>query len=124
MSISTNTILKKLKGSPIQTFIANWAMFEEVITNVYRTGRMAPEDTHLLGSLRYAIRDHYNQWADVLHPYWQKVKVGGKRVESDPFLALMDASLNSSFASTWEAIQILPVAREALNLMVSDQGLR
>lgn len=122
MTISTKTIVKQLKGSPIQTFIANWAMFEELISSVYRSGTMEPEDTHLLGSLRYAIRDHYAQWADVLRPYWQKVKVGGRRVESDPFLTLIDSSLTSEFSSTWEAVQILPVAREALSLMVQDQS--
>ncbi len=123
MSISTKTIEKKLKGSPIHTFIANWALFEDVITDVYRSGTLAPEDNHLLGSLRFAIRDHYNQWADVLRPYWQKVRVGGRRVESDPFLALVESSISSGFTGTWEAVQILPVAREALNLMVSDQAV-
>ena len=120
MGLSTKSILMRLSGSPMQTFVANWDMLEELVTAVYNTGKVEPTDKHLFKSLQYALRDHYKEWADVLRPYWQQVKVAGRMLTEDPFNLMMEAPEVAGLAENWDMMQSLPAAREALNLLLQD----
>jgi hypothetical protein len=123
MSLSTRTIFLKLQDSPMRTFLANWVMFEELVVDIHASGKIDEEDIDLLGSLRFALKHHYRQWADVLRPYWQQVKVAGKLLRQDPFLNMLDTSVFSGQGDSYAAVETLAVVRETLNLMVSDQKI-
>ena len=123
MSLSTKTIFLKLKDSPMRTFLANLVMFEELVVSIHSSGRIEDEDLDLLGSLRYALKHHYHQWAEILQPYWMEVKIAGKLLRQDPFLNILDTSVFSGQSDSYEAVEGLAAVRETLNLMVSDQGI-
>ena len=123
MSLSTRTILLQLQDSPMRTFLANWVMFEELVVDIHASGKIDEEDLDLLGSLRYAIQHHYEQWADMLLPYWQQVKVAGKRLRQDPFLNMLETSLLTAREDSYTAVESLSAVRETLNLMVADQKI-
>lgn len=120
MTLSTRTIYLKLQDSPMRTFLANWVMFEDLVVDIHRTGRLEEDDQHLLSSLRYAIKHHYHQWAEHLRPYWQNVKIAGRALAHDPFEAMLDTSVFASHSGTYDAVQTLAVVRETFNLMVVD----
>ena len=121
MTLSTKTIYLKLQDSPMSTFLGNWVMFEELVVSVHSSGQLKDDDRDLLGSLRYALKHHYDQWMDVLRPYWQQVKVAGKALSDDPFLASLNTSVFPGNSSSYEAVEGLIAVRETLNLMVSEQ---
>lgn len=102
----------------IDLFIANWEMLEELVTDVYSKGQVDPTDRDLFGSLKFALKRYYRLLAEELKPFWRQVKVAGKLLKNDPFAELLDAPGLSAFLTNWEAIQKVPAAREALNLML------
>ena len=122
MSLSTRTIFLKMKDSPMGTFLANWVMFEELLFNIHATGRAEDDDLDLLGSLRYAIKYHYHQWADLLRPYWTQVKVAGRAISQDPFLAALETASHPERAAMYASVDELTAVRKTLNLMLSDQA--
>lgn len=119
MSLSTRTIFLKMKDSPMGTFLANWVMFEELLVSIYNSGQIEEDDLDLLGSLRYAIKYHYRQWADQLQPYWTQVKIAGRALSNDPFLAALDSADENTGYNT---VEVLNAARKTLNLLLSDQA--
>ena len=122
MSLSTQTIFLKMQHTPMKTFIGNWVMFEELLFSVHASGKLEEDDRDLLGSLRYALIHHYEEWADVLRPYWSQVRVAGKRLRQDPFKDILETSVFSGGVSSYEAVQNLAVVRETFNLMLNDQS--
>ena len=121
MSLTTKTIYLKLQDSPMRTFLGNWVMYEDLLVSIHANGQIEDEDQDLLGSLRLALKHQYRQWADVLRPYWQQVKVAGQALRQDPFLDLLETSVFSCFSGSYEAVEGLSAVRQTLNLMVSDQ---
>ena len=122
MSLSTRTIFLKMKDSPMGTFLANWVMFEELLLSIYATGRAEADDLDLLGSLRYAIHYHYQQWADLLRPYWMQVKVAGRVLSKYPFLAVLENTTHTVASNGYTSVEELGAARKTLNLLLSDQA--
>ncbi len=122
MSLSTNTIFLKMKDSPMGTFLANWVMFEELLVSIYTSGQARDDDLDLLGSLRYAIIYHYHQWADQLQPYWTQVKVAGRALSKDPFLAALETASKAEQTATFDTVEVLAAVRKTLNLLISDQA--
>lgn len=122
MSLSTRTIFLKMKDSPMGTFLANWVMFEELLTSIYSSGQVEDDDLDLLGSLRYAVKYHYNQWAELLRPYWTQVKVAGSVLSQDPFLAALENSTDTVNSTSHITVEELAAVRKTLNLMLSDRA--
>lgn len=102
----------------IKAFIANWEILEELVEEVYFKGEVEPTDRHLFGSLKLAIKRYYLQLADELKPFWMQVKIAGKLLRNDPFAELLDTPGLSAFLTNWDRMQMVPAAREALNLML------
>ena len=123
MSLSTQTIFLKMQNSPMSTFLGNWVMFEELVYDIYASGKIEEEDRDLLGSLRFALKHHYNQWADVLRPYWSQIRVAGRRLRQDPFIKILETSVFSAGEDSYQTVENLAVVRETFNRMLSDQGV-
>ncbi|MBN2044611.1 MAG: hypothetical protein JW757_06300 [Anaerolineales bacterium] len=111
-----------MKDSPMGTFLANWVMFEELLVSIHASGRIEADDLDLLGSLRYAIDYHYQQWADLLRPYWMQVIIAGRSLRQDPFLSALEKAIKPDEASSYASMEELGAARKTLNLMLSDQA--
>jgi hypothetical protein len=122
MSLSTQTIFLKMQHTPMKTFIGNWVMFEELVYSIHATGKLEEEDRDLLGSLRYALTHHYEEWADVLRPYWIQIRVAGQSLRQDPFLDILETSIFTGGVSSYEAVQNMAVVRETFNRMLNDQS--
>ena len=122
MSLSTRTIFLKMKDSPMGTFLANWVMFEELLESIHASGMAGEDDLDLLGSLHFAIKFHYNQWADLLRPYWTQVKVAGSVLSQDPFLAALETSSRPDSSASYQTVEELAAARKTLNLMLNDRA--
>lgn len=105
------------RSKDIELFLANWEMLEELVEEVYSKGKVEPTDRHLFGSLKLAITRYYAFLADELKPFWQQVKVAGKFLANDPFAELLDTPGLSVFLTSWDRMQMVPAAREALSLM-------
>ena len=101
----------------IEAFIANWEILEELVEEVYYKGEVEPTDRHLFGSLKMAIKRYYSQLSDELRPFWMQVKIAGQLLRNDPFAELLDTPGLSAFLTNWDRMQMVPAAREALNLM-------
>lgn len=121
MSLSTRTIYLKLQNTPMRTFLGNWVMFEDLLVSIHANGEIAEDDRDLLGSLRLALKHHYQQWSDMLRPYWQQVKIAGEALRQDPFMKLLETSVLSGVTGSYQAVEELSAVRLTLNLMVSDQ---
>jgi hypothetical protein len=102
----------------IEALIANWEIFEELVEEVYSKGEVEPTDRHLFGSLKLAIQRYYLQLADELRPFWMQVKIAGQLLKNDPFAELLDTPGLSAFLTNWDRMQMVPAAREALNLLL------
>lgn len=68
------------------------------------------------------LRQHYPQWADALHPYWQATVAGGRPTQTDPFLLLLEIPGPDHISGYWSAMQHLPAAREAINRYLVDHS--
>ena len=110
--------LRGVDDKEIKAFIANWEILEELVTEVYFKGEVEPTDRHLFGSLKLAIKRYYLQLSDELRPFWMQVKIAGKFLRNDPFAELLDTPGLSAFLTSWDRMQMVPAAREALNLML------
>lgn len=108
---------RELDENQVEMFVANWEMLEELVTEVYSKGQVEPTDRDLFGSLKLALKRYHRYLADELRPFWQQVKIAGRFLKNDPFAELLDTPGLSGFITNWDRMQMVPAAREALNLM-------
>lgn len=94
---------------------------ETLVIRVYKTGEATDADQAQYQTIRRWMQDNYPSWQDALRPFWQEAKVAGRPANEDPFLRLTAPEHASAFAGNWEAMQLLPAAREALNRLVIQQ---
>ena len=90
MSLSTRTIFLKMKDSPMGTFLANWVMFEELLVTIYQLGRsrrMILTCSEACATLSNTI---IASGPTSSSPYWTQVKLAGRALSNDPFLAALD----------------------------------
>lgn len=95
---------------------------ESLVVGVYKAGEATATDEARYLEIRRWMRDNYPSWQEALRPFWQQAQVAGRPAAEDPFLRLTAPESASAFAGDWEAMQVLPAAREALNRFVIQQS--
>ena len=95
---------------------------ESLIIRVYKAGEATAGDEAQYQAIRRWMRDNYPFWQDALRPLWQQAQVAGRPAVQDPFLRLTAPESASAFAGDWEAMQVLPAAREALNRLLIQES--
>lgn len=95
---------------------------ESLVIRVYKAGAATAADEAQYQTIRRWMRENYPAWQDVLRPFWQQAQVAGRPAADDPFLRLTAPESASAFVGDWQAMQMLPAAREALNRLVIQQS--
>ena len=95
---------------------------ESVVIRVYKEGEATAADEAQYQAIRRWMRENYPAWQDALRPYWQQALVAGRSAAEDPFLRLTAPESASAFVGDWQAMQMLPAARVALNRLVIQQS--
>ena len=66
------------------------------------------------------LRRQYPKWQSILTPYWRRSTVDNEPLEEDPFQILLALPAPEGILNNWLAMQLLPAAREAINLYLAD----
>lgn len=106
----------------LEQLVEQWDALESLVIRVYKEGEASAADEEAYRAIRRWMRENYHAWQEALRPYWQEAQVGGRPAETDPFLRLTAPESASAFAGDWEAMQMLPAAREALNRVIIEQS--
>lgn len=106
-------------------FVARWDRVEALVVAVYRADEAAAEDEAVYVDLRGWFADAYPRCAPDLEAHWRAVRAGDGdgHPADDPFVALLARPSAASFAGDWDAMRLLPAAREAVNRwLLSEVG--
>ncbi len=118
MNPVTHSLLEKLNNPVLADFVAHWDAFEELIIFVFRAGKSSRPSRAEHRRLRATLQSAYPAWQPSLSSHWPLVKINGESIASDPFLSLLAVERAEQFVGNWAAMQTLPAAREALNLLL------
>lgn len=116
MNPSTAALLKSISDPHIAEFVSLWDELEHLIISVYRAKRVEPNEAARFSELVAVIRQKIGPLQGPLKPYWQATRVKGNLLEEDPFEFLLSLPGAETILDNWTAMQLLPAAREALNL--------
>jgi len=120
MNPFTRFLFGQRSDQRLASFVADWNALEVLVIRVFK-GKMATvEDLAEFARLQADLRRTYPDWQADLTPLWAETRVGGVRPSSDPFLDLLETPTAADFVDNWAAMQRLPAAREALNILVRD----
>lgn len=118
MNIFTRFLSGGLQDGRLEEWISHWDVLEALVVRVYKGKGATAEDEGEYGRIRPWLQENYSQWQVALKPHWQVALVAGKPAKVDPFERLMRAERAADFVGDWEAMQVLPAAREALNRLL------
>lgn len=96
-------------------FVARWDRFEAHVIRVYRAGAADAENADAIAEVRDWMATSYPDYAAQLAPHWAGRLAGGEPLGDDPFARLLAIGPAARFVGRWDAMQLLPAAREALN---------
>ncbi|RPI84349.1 MAG: hypothetical protein EHM41_13605 [Chloroflexi bacterium] len=121
MNIVTNALLRSYRGRHFRAFVKRWDLIEALALRVYRGGIASKEDEQEYTDVRNWLLKKYAYWQPILKPYWETAMIAGEQASEDPFLRTLSIENASDFIKNWQAIQVLPAARESLNKFLLDQ---
>lgn len=122
MNPFTKMLSARLQEQRLRDFIARWDALEALVVRVYRAQRATPEDEAEYERLRSWLLQHYAEWQAALEPHWRSAKRAGRLCQSDPFMDMLRPAQATEFVGSWELMQALPAAREALNRLIIERG--
>jgi hypothetical protein len=116
MNPYTNSLLERIQDPWLKAWVADWDAFEGLIIDVFRQGKAPAARRRQFRDLKSRLRREYPRFQQELKPHWQGRRAGGKPVQNDPFLVLLDMERAEDSIDNWRVMQLLPAAREAINL--------
>ncbi len=120
MNPFTRSLLHRNTNVSLQTFVARWDALEALVIRVYRNGTASTADCDEHRALRPLLLLDYQRWREPLRPCWRAARCGSKPCEEDPFEFLLRVETPARFVGSWEHMQALPAAREALNRLLLE----
>lgn len=111
----TDILLAQIDDGPLRRWVERWDELEKLAIEIYRRQRVGWWDKRRYRRLRSRLKFEYRGWRDQLTPYWQRQTAGGKPRLADPFISLLTIERAEDLVDNWQALQLLPAAREALN---------
>lgn len=120
MNPTTAALLKSISDPRIADFVSLWDEMEQLTISIYRADHVAPSEAARFPELVAAIREKITPLQHPLKPHWQATRVKGQALEEDPFEFLLSLPGAEAILDNWTAMQLLPAAREALNLYLLD----
>lgn len=118
MNIVTNSLVRQLDDPDLAGWIEVWDELEALMVGVYKAGVSDGRQKAGLKRARRWLRRTYPHWKAAFRPFWQGLKVAGRPVDEDPFLAVLAVPNADAVVGDWRTMQLLPAAREAMNLYV------
>lgn len=110
------------KDRELSAFIAYWDRLERLVVLVHREKMTVAAAEPEFAEVWPWLRQNYGRWVEALRPYWQQTKAAGAPTQTDPFQMLLDLETPTAILGNWRAMQHLPAAREALNLLLRHQA--
>lgn len=115
MNPFTESLLRQLEDDQLADWVTKWDELEALIIEVYRAGQVSDSILEEYRGLKEELLAGYQAWRPRLKPHWRDRQAGGRTINNDPFLELLSAEAAGEFVDNWQAVQLLPAAREALN---------
>lgn len=103
-------------------FVGYWDRLERLVISVYRGKVDITSATAEFDEVWPWLRRRYDDWVNVLHPYWQATQAAGKPTQTDPFQLLLNIADLAHVPGNWRAMQHLPAAREAINRYLMENS--
>ena len=121
MNPFTQSLLKQISDRKLVKFVTHWDALEALVVRVYKSNTITPQDIAEHTRLRAALQRDYPHWQAALSKYWPRTRAAGVPTSDDPFAYLLSIVQASDFVDHWTAMQTLPAAREALNMMLVER---
>jgi hypothetical protein len=120
MNPFTQSLLKQVKDRALVEFVTQWDALEALVIHVYKGGVATSQDEAEHARLRGRLRRDHSRWQVALGSYWPRTRAGGEPMQEDPFVRLLAVARAADFVDNWAAMQVLPAARESLNMWLMD----
>lgn len=121
MNPYTNSLLAQLSDDELKTWVRSWDSLEALIIEIYRQGELSRGQRQRFSAISSDLHGGYNQFKENLAHHWRGLQAGGEPLNEDPFMRLLSAKGPEEFVDNWPAMQLLPAAREALNLFLHER---
>ena len=122
MNPFTRSLLAQVKDGGLVDFVTRWDVMEELVVRVYKTEAASELDEHEHVQARTWLLQHYPKYQAALARHWLHTRAGSQPVSADPFARLLEPEHARDFVDNWPAMQTLPSAREALNMLLIERA--
>ena len=121
MNPVTQTLLDQVADPDIIALVEHWDVIEDVVIRVYRSRAVSRKDEQdFIATKRWLARNHM-RWSAALEPYWRRAEIKGLGLATDdPFQRLLAFDQARDFVGNWNAMQLLPAVRQAINEWLLD----
>jgi hypothetical protein len=113
---ATQALLDQLDRPDLRPFVAAWDEFEALVIAIHRQKVDPTAAQGQFQTVRAALLEGYPALASQLVPFISQVRVQGQPLANDPFRHLLTPETPTAWLEDWPRMQVLPAAREALNL--------
>jgi hypothetical protein len=121
LNIVTNSLLQALDDPDLARWVEVWDGLEALVVHIYKAGTFDGAQDVSLRQARRWLRRTYPRWEAEFGPHWHGLKAGGNPLAEDPFREVMDTPNAEALVGNWRTMQLLPSAREALNLYIQSR---
>jgi len=115
---ATAAILAELDVPEIVPFVAAWDDLEALVVHVFRAKTATKADRAAFAEIHQRLQTEFPRWQPDLADAAQGVSVRGEPLAADPFTQLLASQELDVFLTDWSLMQLLPAARETLNLFL------
>lgn len=121
MNPVTYGLLQQLNDPQLTAFATDWDAVTELVIEIYQQKSLSVEQQARFFEAQERLQASYPGLAAELEPHWRAARVKGELVVGDPFLAVLNKPSAKEFVENWDAMRVLPAAREALNMMLMER---
>lgn len=120
MNPFTRSLMAHVTEPALIDFVRHWDDLEALIVRVYRGGKATPDDEAAHAQLRRRLLPAHAGFQARLAIYWPRTRIGREPAQEDPLAQLLAIERAADVVDNWAALQMLPAARETLNLLLAD----
>ncbi|MGH2582011.1 MAG: hypothetical protein ACRDFQ_03850 [Anaerolineales bacterium] len=121
MNPVTESLLKDIDDEGLKNFVHQWDQFEQLIIEINRQKSLSFAQQEDFFELQSKLTASYVTWESEMELYWRQTRIKEGNLMEDPFRLLLDSESARDVLGNWEAMKLLPAAREAMNLMLMDK---
>lgn len=120
MNPFSKSLLAGAANADLAELVGHWDVLEALVIRVFRGKAATDADALAWRNTRAWLRVAMPRWDAALAPHWAGRKIGGQPATQSPFDDLLVPAEATGFAGNLRAMQTLPAAREALNLLILE----